>query len=90
LVDIQEHLKRLGLIHNEHLVAGTVYPYSYQGIDDDHRPFRDRNVSVVHMIPQPFPKVWHTLDDNENALDMQTIQELSLIVKTFVIEYLGL
>ena len=89
-MDIQTRLKGLGLIQNEHFVAGTVYPYAFQNIDDDHRPFRDRNVSIVHMIPQPFPKVWHTLNDNENALDMQTIQELSLILKVFVIEYLGL
>lgn len=32
------------------------------GIDDDHRPFLQRGVPVFHVIPLPFPHVWHTLE----------------------------
>lgn len=33
----------------------------YGGIEDDHIPFVKRGVSILHVIPTPFPKVWHTL-----------------------------
>ena len=28
---------------------------------DDHVPFMRRGVSVLHVITEPFPSVWHTL-----------------------------
>ena len=28
---------------------------------DDHVPFLQRGVSVLHVIAEPFPRVWHTL-----------------------------
>jgi hypothetical protein len=28
---------------------------------DDHLPFLRRGVSVLHVIAEPFPRVWHTL-----------------------------
>lgn len=31
------------------------------GIGDDHVPFLEKGVPVVHVISVPFPKVWHTL-----------------------------
>ena len=30
-------------------------------VGDDHLPFMKRGVSVLHLISEPFPKVWHTL-----------------------------
>lgn len=30
-------------------------------IGDDHVPFMQRGVSVLHVISSPFPRVWHTL-----------------------------
>lgn len=34
-------------------------------IDDDHMPFLHQGVSTLHIIPTPFPTVWHTLKVNE-------------------------
>lgn len=34
---------------------------NYGYIGDDHVPFIERGVSVLHLIPEPFPHVWHTL-----------------------------
>lgn len=31
-------------------------------IEDDHIPFLRRGVSVLHLIPERFPVVWHTLE----------------------------
>ncbi|KAG6833071.1 hypothetical protein H0H87_011816 [Tephrocybe sp. NHM501043] len=33
--------------------------YGYVG--DDHVPFLERGVSILHLIPEPFPRVWHKL-----------------------------
>jgi hypothetical protein len=30
-------------------------------IEDDHLPFLRRGVSVLHVISEPFPYVWHQL-----------------------------
>lgn len=30
-------------------------------IEDDHLPFLERGVSVLHIIALPYPAVWHTL-----------------------------
>ena len=63
---------------------------SYGGIEDDHIPFRDRDVNIVHIIPAPFPKVWHTAQDNKRALDFPTIENLNRIMRVFVASYLHL
>uniref|UniRef100_A0A3Q0SDU0 Glutaminyl-peptide cyclotransferase n=1 Tax=Amphilophus citrinellus TaxID=61819 RepID=A0A3Q0SDU0_AMPCI len=56
---------------------------------DDHIPFLNRGVRVLHLIPSPFPSVWHTFDDNEQNLDRSTIQNLNKILQVFVLEYLS-
>jgi len=59
-------------------------------IDDDHKPFLRKNVPVLHIIPYPFPNVWHNAADNADALDENTIRDLSLIFKLFVVQQLQL
>ncbi|XP_064187715.1 glutaminyl-peptide cyclotransferase isoform X1 [Anguilla rostrata] len=56
---------------------------------DDHKPFLNRGVRILHLIPTPFPSVWHTFDDNEQNLDRTSIQNLNKIMQVFVLEYLG-
>ncbi|MEQ2223835.1 hypothetical protein ILYODFUR_001144 [Ilyodon furcidens] len=56
---------------------------------DDHIPFLNRGVRILHLIPYPFPSVWHTFDDNEENLDRSTIQNLNKILQVFVLEYLN-
>jgi len=63
---------------------------SYGGIEDDHIPFVRRGVDIVHVIPSPFPSVWHTSADNRDALDFPTIDNLNKIMRTFVAGYLHL
>ena len=42
-----------------HTRTGGDISLSYMG--DDHLPFLHRGVSVLHVIAEPFPSVWHTL-----------------------------
>jgi hypothetical protein len=44
--------------------AGAI-SLAYMG--DDHLPFLHRGVSVLHVIAEPFPRVWHTLGVSMNV-----------------------
>ncbi|KAF8301111.1 hypothetical protein DL93DRAFT_2090838 [Clavulina sp. PMI_390] len=59
-------------------------------IEDDHIPFLHRGVSVLHIITNPFPRVWHTIKDDASALHAPTMRKWNLIMRIFVAEYLGL
>jgi len=59
-------------------------------IEDDHIPFMERGVPILHLITQPFPKVWHQQEDNVENLDFPTIDILMSIFRDFIIELLEL
>ncbi|KAI6222866.1 Glutaminyl-peptide cyclotransferase [Aphelenchoides fujianensis] len=61
-----------------------------EGVQDDFVPFRSRRVPIMHLISVPFPSVWHTPEDNENALDFDVIHNLLSVLRVFVGGYLGL
>ena len=43
--------------------------------EDDHMPFVHEGLTrVLYLIPDRFPPVWHTADDDKEHLDMGTIQ----------------
>lgn len=54
-------------------------------IGDDHVPFAEKGIPIVHLIPWQFPAVWHTMEDNADILDPSTCHDLALILKTFII-----
>lgn len=68
--------------------SGTEFNYGY--IADDHVPFLQKGVNILHIIPYPFPAVWHTLQDDASALDVSTMRRWNLILRVFMCEYLGL
>ncbi|GAA5835348.1 hypothetical protein JCM9279_004515 [Rhodotorula babjevae] len=64
---------------------------AYAGqIEDDHLPFLREGVPIVHLISVPFPRVWHTIKDDADALDLPTVKAWALIIRLAVAEYLGL
>ncbi|KAF9571270.1 hypothetical protein EC968_000766 [Mortierella alpina] len=63
---------------------------SYGGIDDDHRPFLEKGVPIFHVIPYPFPHVWHELSDNADAISQEVVEGWANIFRTFTVEYLHL
>ncbi|XP_004525175.1 glutaminyl-peptide cyclotransferase [Ceratitis capitata] len=58
-------------------------------VDDDHRPFLQRNVPILHLITTPFPPQWHTPNDNAENLHWPSIRNFNKIFRTFVYEYLN-
>ena len=57
-------------------------------IEDDHLPFQQRSVPVLHLITIPFPDGWHTVKDNDELLDERTIADMLTIMRAYVAEYL--
>ncbi|KAJ5731306.1 uncharacterized protein N7483_005814 [Penicillium malachiteum] len=64
------------------------------GIQDDHIPFLARGVDVLHLIDfapfKGFPPVWHTMDDDAEHLDMDTVEDWTVLVTAFAAEWMEL
>ncbi|CAO3631831.1 unnamed protein product [Mucor fragilis] len=90
----QSVLKTVSAKTGEALIS-LFNPYSaltYRGeaIGDDHVPFLIRGVNILHMIPYPFPNVWHNRLDNADCIDQAVVENLAVIFRTFTAEYLEL
>ncbi|KFA60191.1 hypothetical protein S40285_07567 [Stachybotrys chlorohalonatus IBT 40285] len=59
-------------------------------IEDDHVPFMKRGVEILHLIPSPFPQVWHKMDDDGEHLDLPTVRDWARIVTAFTVEWLDI
>ncbi|XP_020835466.1 glutaminyl-peptide cyclotransferase-like protein isoform X1 [Phascolarctos cinereus] len=91
LSSIEKRLHRLGLLASHPWEVMYFQPGPpYGAVDDDHTPFLRRGVPILHLIPTPFPAVWHTPADTEANLHPPTVHNLSRILAIFLAEYLGL
>lgn len=59
-------------------------------VQDDHLPFMARGVEVLHLIPSPFPHVWHTAQDDGEHLDMDTTEDWAKLTTAFAAEWMDL
>ncbi|KAI9743652.1 MAG: hypothetical protein M1818_002968 [Claussenomyces sp. TS43310] len=59
-------------------------------IEDDHIPFMARGVEILHIIQSPFPNVWHTMNDDGEHLDLDSVEDWARIVTAFVAEWMDL
>lgn len=64
--------------------------WKYGVVSDDHVPFLARGVEVLHVIPLPFPRVWHHLDDDGEHLDLDTCLDWAVLVTAFIAEWMEL
>ncbi|KFO82213.1 Glutaminyl-peptide cyclotransferase, partial [Cuculus canorus] len=88
---IERELHNMNLLNNHPVERQYFRNTLHRGlVEDDHIPFLIRGVPVLHLIPSPFPAVWHTMEDTEENLDKTTIDNLSKILQVFVLEYLNL
>ncbi|KAK3940392.1 kinase-like domain-containing protein [Diplogelasinospora grovesii] len=100
MAKIEERLRGLGLLESEGgngVGGGTpLLPEAYQTsfrvrrIGDDHVPFMARGVPILHLIPDRFPDVWHTINDDGEHLDMPTVRDWARIVTAFALEWLDM
>ncbi|XP_054855277.1 glutaminyl-peptide cyclotransferase-like protein isoform X1 [Eublepharis macularius] len=91
LVSIERRLHRLNLLasHPQEQLYFSRHPI-YGPVQDDHVPFLQRGVPVLHLIATPFPVFWHTMEDTEVNLHRPTVENLCKILAAFVAEYLWL
>lgn len=59
-------------------------------VQDDHVPFMARGVEILHIIPTPFPRVWHDMSDDGEHLDMDTVEDWTKLVMVFAAEWMEL
>ncbi|XP_068087918.1 glutaminyl-peptide cyclotransferase [Hyperolius riggenbachi] len=88
---IERRLHNLGLLP-DHPLENSYFLSSNRAkqIVDDHVPFLERGVPVLHLIPSSFPDVWHTFEDNEENLDASSIDNINKILQVFALEYLNI
>lgn len=96
LAKIEGRLRKLGVLETRpkrnFLPEGGKEPKQFMRgfVQDDHVPFMQRGVDVLHIIPTPFPSVWHTMDDDGAHLDVPTIRDWARIMTAFVAEWMDL
>lgn len=56
-------------------------------VSDDHAPFMDRGVPILSLLANPFPKVWHTINDNYEAIDFAKTRQILHVLERFVANY---
>jgi glutaminyl-peptide cyclotransferase len=59
-------------------------------IGDDHVPFIARGVEVLHIIPSPFPNVWHQIEDDGEHLDIDIVEDWAVLTTAFAAEWMDL
>lgn len=82
-----QHVRKAA--HEPTWFPDTKPPYRGQrglfSVDDDHRPFLDRGVEVLHLIPNPFPvAVWHRIEDDGEHLDAATVVDWGRLMAGWV------
>ncbi len=90
MLQSEQQLKRSNLWNGPTRTGIFQARQQYGGVEDDHIPFLQRGVNILHLIPSPFPTVWHRETDNKEALHFPTIDNLNKVFRLFVARYLHL
>lgn len=102
LAVLESKLRKLGMFKSHTEYPGSWFPDkdkshqsglysgSYGGIEDDHVPFQRRGVDILHIIPYPFPTVWHKMEDDGEHLHSDTVVDWATLMTAWTAEFLGL
>eukprot|EP01114_Cavostelium_apophysatum_P019859 TRINITY_DN6505_c0_g1_i1.p2 TRINITY_DN6505_c0_g1~~TRINITY_DN6505_c0_g1_i1.p2 ORF type:complete len:132 (-),score=35.28 TRINITY_DN6505_c0_g1_i1:112-507(-) len=86
LATIERKLKEAKLVDENHIYFSD-RKFFNANMQDDHIPFLERGVQILHLLPVPYPKVWHTDDDNMQNVDKRAVLELAMMFQALVTEY---
>lgn len=89
MADIEEELRVRGKLQTTaQIFISQKYVQGFQNgkfiLGDDHVPFAELGVPIIHLIPAQFPNVWHTPRDDITALDQATCHDIALILYNFL------
>ncbi|KAI1343077.1 peptidase family M28 [Xylariaceae sp. FL0016] len=93
---IEERMRNLGLLESHPMLPffedmhKTSNQFSHSFVEDDHIPFMKKGVPILHVIPTPFPDVWHKITDDGEHLDLPTVRDWARIVTAFALEWLDM
>ncbi|KAI1319480.1 glutaminyl-peptide cyclotransferase [Xylariaceae sp. FL0255] len=100
MASVEKRLRNGGLLATQAPQMGAFLPESEKKVEqfrqqrgfiaDDHIPFMRRGVPILHIIPTPFPVTWHTMDDDANHLDVDSIEDWAKIMTGFAAEWMEL
>jgi glutaminyl-peptide cyclotransferase len=96
IADIESRMRKLGLLESKPLFpflsesGKTATQAGRTLVTDDHVPFMDRGVPVLHLLPSSLTPVWHTIDDDGNHLEMPTVRDWAKIMAAFALEWLDM
>ena len=93
---LEGRMRQLGLLESKEGGKPFFYEASKKSnefsgrsfVGDDHVPFMMRGAPILHIIPGPFPDVWHTLQDDGEHLDIPTVKDWARIVTAFTLEWM--
>ena len=96
MATVEQRLRDLGLLESH--PPGPFLPnseklpsqFTKSWVGDDHVPFMARGVEILHLIPSPFPGVWHTSQDDGEHLDLPTSRDWAKITTAFTLEWLDM
>lgn len=91
LREIEDKLKSSSSLKAVQNGPATLFLNTFRAsqVADDHVPFLQRSVPVLHLIPSSFPEVWHTKFDDGQRLNQQSILNFSRVMRVFLVEYLA-
>lgn len=94
LATIEKRMRDLGTLETKPLkqflpdAEKSSKRFGRGSIEDDHIPFMRRGVDILHLIPSPFPTVWHNIEDDGEHLDLATVRDWAKIVTAFAVEWM--
>lgn len=94
LAKIEQRMRKLGLFQSKgdflHEAEKRTSQFHPGFISDDHVPFLQRGVDILHVIPTPFPWFWHKMEDDPEHLDDAAMQDWAKLIAAFVAEWMDL
>jgi len=87
LAKLEQKLTAEKLINLQTKIFNTRRAYR-GGPQDDHIPFDQRGVPVLHLIAAPFPPVWHKVEDDMDHIHQSTVMAWSMLLRCVVAEYM--
>ncbi|KUI53620.1 Glutaminyl-peptide cyclotransferase [Cytospora mali] len=96
MANVEQRMRDLGLLESQPSrpflsdSGKLASQFRRSWVGDDHVPFMARGVPVLHLIPSPFPTVWHSIEDDGEHLDMPTVRDWAKIMTAFALEWLDM
>ena len=96
MATIEDRMRKLNLLESKPRIPfffdnkKKAHEFSRGFVEDDHIPFMERGVNILHLIPSPFPPVWHQMSDDGEHLDGPVVEDWAKIVTAFAAEWMEL